>query len=267
MEDKTLNNWEDFEKELVSLEKTLGEKKEVTSLRLSNYLFRGHPDSSWRLETTLERYIVEPVRLKTYYRSIYAAKHEIETFTDKDWDIPLPTKFYDFIDKEDHLDLGSVWGYDYMMYMRHHGFPSPLLDWTRSPYVAAFFAFRNAVNTEMISIYAYQEYSTGAKSYSGESAYIQALGPYVKSHKRHFLQQSEYTVCFQKKEGVYYYASHEDCLQNIEEDQDLVWKFNIPASERIKVLKALDSYNLNVFSLFGNEESLMETIAFREMAF
>jgi len=28
-----------------------------------------------------------------------------------------------------------------MTRLRHHGFPSPLLDWPQSPYIAAFFAF------------------------------------------------------------------------------------------------------------------------------
>jgi hypothetical protein len=31
--------------------------------------------------------------------------------------------------------------YDFMTRLRHHGFPSPLLDWPQSPYTAAFFAF------------------------------------------------------------------------------------------------------------------------------
>jgi hypothetical protein len=46
-------------------------------------------------------------------------------------------------------------------------------------------------------------------------------------------------------------------------DQDLLWKIEIPASERVKVLHFLDKFNLNAFSLFDSEESLMETLAFR----
>jgi hypothetical protein len=41
-------------------------------------------------------------------------------------------------------------------------------------------------------------------------------------------------------------------------------KFTIPAAERPKVLRLLDAYNLNAFSLFGSEESMMETLAIRE---
>jgi len=39
----------------------------------------------------------------------------------------------------------------------------------------------------------------------------------------------------------------------------------MPASEQVYVLKQLEEYNLNAYSLFGSEESLMETLAIREL--
>jgi hypothetical protein len=63
---------------------------------------------------------------------------------------------------------------------------------------------------------------------------------------------------------------HDAVFEQSKRGQDLLWKFNIPTSERVKVLKLLDAHNLqagaleaakaNAFSLFGSEESLMETI-------
>jgi hypothetical protein len=44
-------------------------------------------------------------------------------------------------------------------------------------------------------------------------------------------------------------------------------KFNVPATERAKVLKNLDQYNLNAFSLFSTEEGLMEAMAHRAFEF
>ncbi|HEV7959627.1 MAG TPA: hypothetical protein VGP01_01245, partial [Rhizomicrobium sp.] len=43
-----------------------------------------------------------------------------------------------------------------------------------------------------------------------------------------------------------------------------IYKINIPATERLKVLGMLDVHNLNAFSLFGSEEGLMQTLARRE---
>jgi hypothetical protein len=48
-------------------------------------------------------------------------------------------------------------------------------------------------------------------------------------------------------------------------EQDSIWKINIPASEKDKVLAFLDRFNLNAYSLFGTEEGLLELLAFREL--
>jgi len=267
MEEKNLDNWQQFEEAIASLEDERTQKKASTSLHISKHLYRGHADSNWKLETTLDRYRDEETYLKDYYRSIFAAKPQIETLTGKTWDIPSPPKYNETLDNEDHLYFFTTYGYDYLIYTRHHGFPSPLLDWTRSPYIAAFFAFRNAVKDGSVSIYVYQEYLGGGKSFERDSPRMQGLGPYVRSHERHFLQQSEYTICTARKDDQYLYTSHDDYVRNNKEDQDKIWKFNIPSSEKYAVLESFDRYNLNAYSLFNNEETLMETMAIRELIF
>lgn len=106
----------------------------------------------------------------------------------------------------------------------------------------------------------------GFKSGGSGKPLIRVLGPNVRCHKRHFQQQSWYTICAMvQPENLTdhsYYAEHESVFANGSDEQDALWKINIPVSERIKALKHLNRYNLNSFSLFGSEESLCETIAF-----
>jgi len=48
--------------------------------------------------------------------------------------------------------------------------------------------------------------------------------------------------------------------------EDYYQLIRIPAFEGPKVLKELDEYDLNAFSLFGSEESLMETLSARQFS-
>jgi hypothetical protein len=118
-----------------------------------------------------------------------------------------------------------------------------------------------------VSVFAYCEYGAGGKTWSTGDAFITGLGPYVRSHRRHFQQQCEYTVCTVQKDNDVQYACHEAAFVRAESRQDMLWKFTIPTSERRAVLKRLNQYNINAFSLFGSEESLMETVALNEILF
>ena len=88
------------------------------------------------------------------------------------------------------------------------------------------------------------------------------MGPYVRSHPRHFRQQADYTFC-SKYDSVtgWSFCPH---VFGSDDRQDSLWKFNIPSSECVPVLRSLDEHNLNAYSLFDSEETLLETMWFRE---
>lgn len=269
MKQTELKNWEEFEARVAQLADGRAARLRATGTYISEYLFRGQSDSSWRLKTTLERYAGKLPTLEDYYGVLCAMQPQVETFTDVSWaNVPSLSKYMEEIGNERLLAPGKFPAYEYFVYLRHHGFPSPLLDWTRSPYVAAYFAFRDVTSTApAVSIYAYCEYTVGHKSGSSNTPGIKGLGPYVRGHRRHFQQQSQYTICTVHRDGAHTYACHEDAFAGNKEDQDELWKFDIPASEREKVLRRLEQYNINAFSLFGSEESLMEALTFRELLY
>lgn len=273
MIEKHFDRWEDFDDYVREMEREAAESSQTSRLRGSRLLFRGHAKASWQLETTLERRIKGPVKALKYFDLVLEVAPEIQTFTGRRFPVAINQDFLDWATSYEHKGRRRPPAYEYLVYLRHHGFPSPLLDWSRSRYVATYFAFAHA-RDGYVALYAYRESETGFKTNSSDLPQIITLDPRSASHSRHFLQQSQYTMCcsFVEDPGPGFthqwrFVPHDSVvgLSDLLGNQDLLWQFTLPASERTKVLKILDAYNLNAFSLFQSEEALLETIALREI--
>ena len=134
-----LKRWAEFEKAIKSIAAERKKRSRVSGARMQNTLFRGLGCSLWGLETTLERAypserIDNSTSLRKYYHRISTAKSAVETFGDRQWkDLPTVPEFDELITDNPigWLDMilfkySSI--YEYIVYLRHHGFPSPLLD-------------------------------------------------------------------------------------------------------------------------------------------
>lgn len=254
---KEIYTWQEFKTAIAELRKS--------THSTSSYVFRGHGSEHWKLETTLER-SWHPQSLSQYYRLILRIKSEIESLTDLKWPNEPGWPKVNELSKDYEplaLSLANLPHYEYMTYLRHHGFPTPLLDWSRSPFVAAYFAFARPL-TDNVVIFAYCETPQRFKTAGSDEPKIVTCGPYVSTHKRHFAQQSQYTICVQHQKNGWHFKPHSSVFNLEVPGQDRLYKFRLRGDERAIVLRELLDYNLTAFSLLGSQESLMKTISVRE---
>src|SRR4029077_16905043 len=120
--------------------------------------FRGQADAQWALLTTLERRSKRVSTVSMYLNLISELKPAIETFTGAEFQMPKRSEIEERCRQYDLFHWFLLDAVTYMAHLRHGAFPSPLLDWTGSPYVAAYFAFSRAgrQNAGEVAIYAYR---------------------------------------------------------------------------------------------------------------
>ena len=245
MEEKHLNSWFEFENEIKNLEQFRREKSGQAQARVPQLFFRGQSNSCWKLETTWERHYGNKTKLYDYYKLISGVKDEIQALTNRSWVLPSLQEYNSWLETYVSVGGGNGFpGFEYMTYLRHYGFPSPLLDWSKSPYIAAYFAFRNLDSkVEKVAMYAYLERIKDTKGGRVASPNIITRDKKVNSHKRHFLQQSCYSICTAGEKDEAYYCCHEDVFSQGSKRQDFLWKFTLPYSEQREALNRLDLYN------------------------
>jgi len=128
-----IKHWHDYEGEIRNLTRHREQREEETGRRQNAPLFRGLPNGKWGLQTSLERSYPQDrsdqtLSLLKYYWKAAAAKPAVETLTGKRWDaVPNFPQFKDLLaDHKNTLDqfLDEQPGIcEYLIYLRHHGFP------------------------------------------------------------------------------------------------------------------------------------------------
>lgn len=102
--------------------------------REKQYGFRGHASASWKLESTLWRFIWE---IRETFRS--QRKRDLKCLYDTVVE-DLQFYFEENIIVNGDVSRDELKEMDIWQFGQHYGLPTPLLDWTQSPYAALFFA-------------------------------------------------------------------------------------------------------------------------------
>lgn len=163
MEYEFYNNFQDFIKSIIK----------------SNKIFRGHSDADWKLESTYRR-----------------------SFKDKPFSEWCPYGFkrishsniisnYDKIPEYKELsELNSV---DLLIYLQHYGFPTPLLDFTKDPLIALYFAGSSINYTNFRSTFEYGERNNqlALKVYNRQTLSSEELEQLFKVYPKFFVDVIE----------------------------------------------------------------------------
>jgi len=108
----SISTWKDF-------------KEYAAGLDPYRFMFRGQEEKRWKLRTSFHR---------TGRASIFRFSSQDLTALHRNLSGLTTHRF----------DLGNALDYAaFLNLVQHHGYPTPLLDWTQSPFIAAYFAYRN----------------------------------------------------------------------------------------------------------------------------
>lgn len=229
-------SWDDYKGEIA---------KHIKS-DLGPRIVRGQANSEWKLVTSFHRVNKNKINWDGYFKIILPSlADQISTIENREIDIKHPERLASFL-----------------AFLQHHGWPTPLLDWTLSPYIAAYFAFSD-INCEepewdYVGIYVFDYHSwkidwEQVYSYEEKTNHVSILQPKSFGNLRQIRQQGIYYT-FTNCEDI---ESHIiDCETKLQ--KQYLTKYIISVKQRPYIMKELELMGINSYSLFGTTESMIK---------
>ena len=195
------------------------------------YVFRGHADAEWKLESTLAR------SLNKMYKKSSSKEGIIEEHF---------KNFKMNIRGRTNLDLNNTPDNELWALGQHFGLFTPLLDWTRSPYVALFFSLFGRCESGKRALWAVLEANISSISSTKklDKNRIQVVNPLTHDNERLVNQRG---LFLNIPVGI-------ELKKWIERGRDQGWvtmyKITFPDNLREDMLLGLNTMNINYQSLF-----------------
>lgn len=216
--------------------------------------FRGHGSSRFALTTTLQRNGRN--RLERYCAETL---HQFHRHAEAALNI--------------RIDMNN--GDDYSMLLglaQHFGLPTPLLDWSTSPYVAAYFAFADALenrtartDVEKVRIFALTE--PFVASHRSQNVVLPYFKPYVSPLEMSFRNNPRLYA----QQGCFIVTNNSDLAgvikkAEIDTGREYLFAVDLPATLAVEVLKDLAYMGLSGATLFPGLDGVSRMLK-HEMAF
>ena len=207
------------------------------------YWYRGQADATWELNTTFHREARKTGMTMSQYLNL---------IENGDVHYQICSRLNERFRVNDPLEYAS-----YLALLRNHGFPTPMLDWTLSPYIAAFFAFRECddVNPACRHVIIYifdcdrwkSEYLQST-SLDDPNKHVSVIRPYAKYNPRQLTQNTVYTITNIEDVKAHIMANNKV--------QPFLYCYTFSADIRKDVLKELDLMGINEMTMFPDLDGL-----------
>lgn len=240
--------------------------KMITDSPYSNWAFRGHRKEKWSLYSSLSRYLhnfgIHPNAWPEQENRILRV---------------FKRKAHQFLTNPPNPNDSFQW----MALMQHHGAPTRLLDFTWSPYVAAFFALTHATSDAAVWALNPIELSGRAprRATGSEQAPTSEMDPKIAGNfERYFLKGDRLLVWVGEPDtmnrrliaqsGTFVVPSRldvpmEEILSRYPEPQNKLVKFILPSARlRETGLRELYRMNITYATLFPDLDGLARSMAY-----
>lgn len=241
----------DYNEEILKLKNEIGENRVI--------LFRGQSNHEWEIRTSLERHGTEVIECEKYYRIIDKYKPFINPIIATRYERKSTANGYPFDFKEYEEGSRELPEMEYLAYLRHHGFPTPLIDFSISHFVALFFAcndFSQSNKTDgKVFLYSPPQLPLGGNNIPE----LVIIGRFLEAGNRHFAQQSQYLIPIEFDSEWKFITFKKAVVDtsNIPKLRELVISKNIKS----KLMKELRMMNVTRYTMYLNEDSLIQSLA------